>query len=208
MPKHWWSLAVLALFAGSALAQGTTPARTTYCCADNNGRKICGDTLPQVCYDRAYTELSGSGRTMREIAAPMTAEQRAKYDAELKAARERAIREAEAKRRDRVLLDSYARVEEIDARRDREIASVEADLKRARAQETELLAKRAALEKLKPATGQIPRDVAEDLVTNSGELAATRSVIDSKQRDIEAIRTRFEMDRTRFIELSGARGKH
>ncbi|MFT3735094.1 MAG: hypothetical protein QM776_08725 [Rhodocyclaceae bacterium] len=207
MPKHWWSLAVLAFFAGGAYAQGSAPART-YCCADNNGRKICGDTLPQVCYDRAYTELSGSGRAVREIAAPMTAEQRAKYDAELKAARERAIREAEAKRRDRVLLDSYARVEEIDARRDREIASVEADLKRARALETDLMTKRTALEKLKPATGQIPRDVAEDLVTNTGELAATRSVIDSKQRDIEAIRNRFEMDRTRFIELSAAKGKH
>lgn len=202
MQMSGWVLAALILSAPAVQAQSASTR--TYCCNDDNGRRICGDTLPQVCYDRAYKELTGTGRTVREVAAPMTPEQRAKYDAELKAARDRAIREAEAKRRDRVLLDSYARVEEIDARRDREIASVEADLKRARAQESELLVKRAALDKLKPATGQIPRDLAEDLVTNTGELAATRSVIDSKLRDIEAIRNRFEMDRTRFIELSTA----
>jgi hypothetical protein len=204
MRKHWWSLAALMLIAQGVGAQ--TPTRT-YCCNDENGRRVCGDTLPQICYDRAYKELTGTGRTIREVGAPMTPDQRAKYDAELKAARDRAIREAEAKRRDRVLLDSYAKIEEIDARRDREIASVESDLKRARTQETELLAKRAALDKLKPATGQIPRDVAEDLVTNTGELAATRSIIDSKLRDIEAIRARFEMDRTRFLELTASGNK-
>lgn len=174
----------------------------TYCCTDAAGHRACGDTLPQVCYERAYREVSPGGRVVREIEAPLTSEQRSKRDAELKTQRDKAIKEAEAKRRDRVLIDSYAKVEEIDARRDREIAQIMVDLKRAKAQEADLLAARAKLEKLKPATGAIPRDIVEDLVTNTSELAATRSVIDSKQHDIDATRARFDADRNRFLELT------
>ena len=146
--------------------------------------------------------MSPGGRIVREIEAPLTAEQRSKRDADLKAQRDKAIKEAEAKRRDRVLVDSYASVEEIDARGEREIAQITVDLKRAKAQEADLLVARAKLEKFKPASGPVPRDVSDDLMTNASELAAARSIIDSKQRDIDATRARFDADRTRFIELT------
>jgi hypothetical protein len=198
-------LAVAALALASQFALGET---RTYCCTDASGRRACGDTLPQVCYERAYREVTPGGRVLRDVEAPLTTEQRTKRDAEIKAQRDKAIKEAEAKRRDRVLLDSYATVEEIDARRDREIASITVDLKRAKAQEADLLAVRAKLEKLKPATGAIPRDVVEDIVTNTSELAAVRSIIDSKQRDIDATRARFESERNRFIELTRVQPAH
>jgi len=194
-------LMVVALLFASPFAFGET---RTYCCTDASGHRACGDTLPQVCYERAYREVSPGGRVVREIEAPLTSEQRSKRDAELKAQRDKAIKEADAKRRDRVLIDSYASVEEIDARRDREVASITIDLKRAKAQETDLLAARAKLEKLKPSSGAIPRDVVEDLMTNTSELAAARSIIDSKQRDIDATRARFDADRNRFVELTQA----
>jgi hypothetical protein len=194
-------LTVAALLLASPLVLGET---RTYCCTDASGRRACGDTLPQVCYERAYKEVTPGGRVVREVEAPLTSEQRTKRDAELKVQRDKAIKEAEAKRRDRVLLDSYATVAEIDARRDREVANLTSDLKRAKVQEAELLQVRAKLEKLKPATGAIPRDVVEDLMTNASELAAARSVIDSKQRDIDATRARFDADRNRFLELSQA----
>ena len=173
-----------------------------YCCADANGQKVCGDTLPQICYDRAYREMTPGGRILREVDPPMTLEQRARRDAELKAQREKAIREAEAKRRDRVLVESYASVKEIDARRDREVAILEEEVRNAKLQESSLLAARQQLDKRKPAKGPVPKDIEDDLATNSSELTAIRSVIDSKQRDIELIRSRFAADRTRFIELT------
>ncbi len=194
-------LIVVALVLASPFAFADT---RTYCCTDANGHRACGDTLPQVCYERAYREVSPGGRVVREIEAPLSPEQRSKRDAELKAQRDKAIKEAEEKRRDRVLIDSYASVEEIDARRDREIAQITVDLKRAKAQEADLLATRAKLEKLKPASGAIPRDVVEDLMTNASELTAARSIIDSKQRDVDAVRARFDSDRNRFLELTQA----
>ncbi|MDB5815757.1 MAG: hypothetical protein JWN23_2874 [Rhodocyclales bacterium] len=192
-------MTVAALTLASPLVLGQTH---TYCCTDAAGHRACGDTLPQVCYERAYREVTPGGRVLREIEAPLTTDQRTKRDAELKVQRDKAIKEAEAKRRDRVLLDSYATVEEIDGRGEREIAQINVDLKRAKAQEADLLAARAKLEKLKPVSGAIPRDVVEDLMTNASELSAARSIIDSKQRDIDATRARFNADHTRFMELT------
>lgn len=192
---------LLLLLSLLALPAGAAAQTTTYCCVDGSGSRICGDTLPPACFNRAYRIVAPSGRTIREVEAPLTPEQRARREAELRAQREQAAREAEAKRRDQVLLDSYASVDEIDVRRDREIAVLEAEIKQARAREADLLATQAKLEKLKPASGPVPRDVAVDLDTVAAELRAVRSVIASKQRDIDNIRNRFGQDRKRYVEL-------
>jgi hypothetical protein len=183
-------------------AQSNTQAGRVYCCSDASGRRICGDTLPQICYDRAYREVSPGGRVLRDVEAPLTPEQRARRDQEIRAQRDRAARDAEANRRDQVLLDSYANVGEIDMRRDRELANMDADLQRNRTRETELLNQRQRLEKLVPAKGAVPRELSEDLGNNAAELAAVRTVIESKQRDIDLARSRFDADRKRFLELT------
>lgn len=192
---------LMAFAAPLAFAQSTR----VYCCADSSGQRICGDTLPQACYARAYREVAPSGRVVKEVEAPLTPEQRAQREAEIRAQKERAAREAEAKRRDRVLVDSYASVGEIDARRDKEVANIQGDITRSRVREAELIKERAKLDKLKPASGPIPRDLVDDLESNAGELAAIRSVIDSKQRDIDNAKARFEADRRRYLELTAAR---
>ena len=173
-----------------------------YCCTDASGRQACGDTLPQICYDKAYREVTTGGRVLREVDPPMTIEQRAKRDAALKAERDRAIAEAEAKRRDRVLVDSYASVAEIDARRDRELAGLDIEIRSARQREAELMSERARLEQQKKANSKQAKELEEDLVVKASELAAIRSVLDSKLRDATQIRTRFEFDRRRYLELT------
>ena len=55
---------------GPAMAAGNF-----YCCVDANGKQVCGDLLPQSCYGRAYRELGPNGQTLRNIEAPLTAEQ-------------------------------------------------------------------------------------------------------------------------------------
>ncbi|MGC3962261.1 MAG: hypothetical protein QM803_02765 [Rhodocyclaceae bacterium] len=198
------ALPVLALLLASpvASAQANKPQGSVYCCNDASGRRICGDTLPMICYDRAYREVSPGGRVLRDVEAPLTPEQRAKRELEIRAQRDRVAREAEARRRDQVLLDSYASVGELDTRRDRELANIESDMQRSRSRETELLTQRQRLEKLVPVKGAVPRDVSEDLGTNAAELAATRSVIESKQREMDLTRARFSADRKRFLELT------
>lgn len=195
-------IALHPLILAFALGAGTAQAQSRlYCCNDASGQRVCGDTLPQACYDRTYREITPGGRVVREVEL-LTPAQRIQREAALKAQRERAAREAEARRRDQVLLDTYASVSEIDRRRDREISSIEFDLKRARAREADLKVERARLDKLKPASGTIPKDLADNMATVAGEIDAIRSVIDSKQRDIDLIRSRFDADRQRYLELT------
>jgi hypothetical protein len=173
----------------------------TYCCTDTGGRRTCGDTLPAICYDRAYVELLG-GRVVREVEGPLTPEQRVKRDGELRAQRDKVAKEATARRRDQVLLDSYATVSELDRRRDRDVGNLEGEIRAARAREADLMAQSAKMEKQKPAKGAIPRALSENLAVNASELEAIRQVITSKQREIGQIKERFESDRERYLELT------
>lgn len=192
----------LLLLAVNASAQAQV---RTLCCNDASGRRTCGDTLPPVCYDRAYSEIIG-GRVVRTVEAPMTPEQRTKKDAELRVQREKLAREVTERRRDQVLLDSYASVSELDRRRDRDIGNLESEIRASRAREADLMALNAKLEKQIPAKGNIPRTLADNIATNKGELEAIRLVMASKQREMEQMRARFDADRQRYIELNGGTG--
>lgn len=186
------------------LLASTAQAQTrSFCCNDVNGRRSCGDSLPQVCFDRAYVEIVG-GRTVREVEAPMTPEQRAKKNLELRAQRDRLAKEAEDRRRDQVLLDSYASVSELDRRRDRDVGNVEGELKAARAREADLQVQLAKLDKSRPSKGSFPKTLADNIAVNTSELEAIRTVINAKQHEIDQLRMRFDTDRKRYLELTGA----
>lgn len=197
-------LPLFLLLASTTEAQAQVQAQTrTFCCNDASGRRSCGDSLPPVCYDRAYAEILG-GRTVREVDAPMTAEQRAKKDLELRAQRDRLAKEAEARRRDQVLLDSYSSVSELDRRRDRDVGNVEGELKAARARESDLQVQQAKLDKSRPSKGSFPKTLADNIAVNTSELEAIRTVINAKQHEIDQLRLRFDTDRKRYLELTGA----
>ncbi len=184
------ALAILLLVCcASALA---AEASAVYCCDDGAGHRICGNPMPQQCYSRAYKELSRGGRTVREVAAPLTPVERAHKDAADKARREAEARIAERGRRDRVLLESYNSVGEIDERRDSVVRGAEKEIETLKRRETELVAARSG----KP-------DIQDDPTANAAELNALRGVIAQKQRDAETLRKRFADDRQRYVELNG-----
>lgn len=187
------------------LAMPAQAQSRSLCCNDAAGHRACGDTLPQVCYDKTYFEIVG-GRIVRTVDAPMTPEQRAKKDAELRAQRDKLAREAEARRRDQVLLESYATVSELDRRRDRDLGNLEGEIRASRAREADLMAQGLKLEKQIPDKGRVPKALAENIATTQAELESIRSVIAAKQREMDQMRTRFDTDRKRYIELSGQSG--
>lgn len=109
MSETWWAigLAVLA-HAAAAIAQETSADKKLYCW-ERAGSKVCSDALPPEQAAAARRELSArSGRTLEEIARPMTAEERraAAEAARLEQA-QADIRRAAA-RRDLAMVESYA----------------------------------------------------------------------------------------------------
>ena len=191
--------------AAAAFSASTNPSDNLYCCNDANGHRICGNPLPAACYSRAYKELSRGGRTTREVAAPLSAEERLRKEAADKAQKEAVARMAERRRRDKALLDSYSSVSVIDARRNASLSAAAKEIEVFRRQEALLVSERKLQDaKLAAAKSKTPpRALQEDIASTTAELSALRSVIAQKQRDYDAQRARFDEDRSRYIELTG-----
>ena len=194
-------IALLGLILLSPLAKGQI-----FCCTDASGRRVCGDTLPQACFNRGYREIGRSGK-VNEVEAPLTPEQRVKRDAAVKAQRDKAAAEVTARRRDQVLVESYASLADLDKRRDRELSIVGEELKISRSRETLLLSEQARLEKQKTAAGnKASKKLLNDLESNASELSNIRMVIASKQKEFDKQKERFDNDRKRYIELTNPAG--
>ena len=100
----------------------TTPvgAANLFCCQDSgSGRRVCGDVLPSQCRGLAYKIIDGQGNVVREVAAPLNAEQRAQKESAERKRKEYEEMQREQRRRDAALLDLYNRPEDIDKARTR-----------------------------------------------------------------------------------------
>lgn len=193
-------LLILAFFCvGSAAAAGQF-----YCCIDEQGKQVCGDILPQACYGRAYRELGISGRTVRNVGAPLTAEQRAQQLIEDERRKEQEVALREQKRKDQALLDTYGTEKDIEVLRERAENDVMLSIKAAEEKITESYQYRKKFEeeaefyKNKP----LPAHVSKGLRDADAEVAALKSVIVSKKKTLETIRIKYDEDQRRFIELT------
>lgn len=197
----WTSALFLALGATLALPAGAV----TYCCTDDNGRRVCGDIVPVQCQKRAYQEFNAQGVLTRQHEGPMTAEQRARRDAETAHRKVEEEKAAEAQRRDRALMVSYTSAADIDAKRDRMIEEVQASLELAQERLGTALARQTTLQReaefyrKKP----MPDTLKASLRENDIELAAQQATVEDRRKDIEAIRARFDDEKKRYLSLGG-----
>lgn len=184
-----------------------TPAKGTVFCCTDNGHQVCGDVLPLQCYGKGYREVSPQGTVRRLVEAPLTPEHLARREAEERARRaEIASRRAEL-RRNQSLLETYSSVADIETRRDRAIEAVAAELKQAEARRALMLKKREGLNREAEfyQKRQMPPALASALRESDSELHAQGLLVEAKHRDIDAIRSRYEQDRTRYIMLTDPR---
>ena len=173
----------------------------------DNGHQVCGDVLPPQCFGKSYREMSPQGTVRRLVEAPLTPEQLARREADERARRAELTRQRAEMRRNQSLLETYSSVADIDARRDRAIEGVELELKQAESRQAQLMKKRDALNREAEFYQKraMPPTLAAAVRESDSELASHSSVIDAKRRDIEAIRTRYEQDRSRYITLTESR---
>jgi len=194
-------LAALAVFAGAPAAQA---AGKLYCCADASGKQVCGDLMPQECYGRAYREVGESGRTVRNIEAPLTAEQRAERAAE---DARRKVEEAEMKeqqRKDQALLNTYGSVRDIDAMRERALGDVEKSIAAAETRIAEIKAQRVKFQNEAEfyKKKQLPPEIQKGLNDADYEIKAQQSIIEAKNKETEIIHEKYDEDKRRYLDLS------
>ncbi|MCC4114070.1 hypothetical protein LLG90_01770 [Aromatoleum toluclasticum] len=197
----------------AALLLGLTLANTAgakvYCCEDGDGRRQCGDVLPQACYGRAYREMGAQGTIKREVSAPLSADEIARRKAVEQQKKDEETRQVKQRRVDQALLETYASVDDLDRRRERDIGDIERSIEEARKRDKELRSKRQRFEKEAEfhKGRDLPRDLAANLRSIDSELATQGRLMEERTRELEATRARFEADRARYIELSAAAAK-
>jgi hypothetical protein len=206
-----WLLPALLL----ALSVGTVAAaaekqKKLYRWVDENGQVHYGDSVPAEYAEQDRDVLNRQGVAVGREEGILTAEEAAAKAAEEKAARE----EQKRKLRDRVLLQTYQSVQEIEVLRDNRLDLVDAQLTiqeqslanlRAQRAQIERLAKRYAPANQAPDAEPLPEEIAADLAQASNDIATQESNLQRRRDERENIRLNFEADIKRYQELRAVR---
>lgn len=196
-------------------------AGAAFRCVDEKGITHIGDTPPPACAKVPMFEISRSGSVLRKIDPTPTAEEVKVREAEAAERKERERAAAEQRRKDLALLSTYSTVVELDMARDRNIEPVMARIASAKerivavdkrsqeiADEMEFYKAGKSKATKKPDTPQreVPVQLSADRERVMAERVALAKGIEGYEKEIAQIRTRFDADRRRWVELKNNPG--
>jgi hypothetical protein len=193
-------------------SNGSAQGQRLYKWIDRNGVVHYGDKIPPEYANLDRNVLNDQGVSVGFEEGEVTEAERAviaEREAQLEAER---VAKAEVARRDRMLLETYLSVADIEDLRDRRLELLESQIK-----VTELylgnLRKRlvglqAEAEHFKPYTAradapQIPENLALDISRTTASILLYEQTLARTRADQEALRSSFDNDITRFRELKG-----
>jgi hypothetical protein len=199
---------ILALCAGMAASQDKQ--RKLYRWVDKNGQVHYGDSVPAEYAEQDRAVLNKQGVQVGREEGILTAEEAAAQAAEEKAARE----EQKRRLRDRVLLQTYQSVQEIEVLRDNRLDLVDSQLTIQEQSLANLRAQRAKIERIaaryapanKAADAEpLPKELASDLERSASDIETQESNLQRRRDERENIRLTFEADIKRYQELRTVR---
>ena len=200
-PRHAGFTAVLALalagmIATPALAQSKGGGKIV-CWKDKSGKVVgCGDTVPPEYQSSATKELDTRGVTRKTTdSADVVAKRKQQDEEAAKQKAEEQKRAAEQKRQDSALLNTFSNENEIDGKRDRELADLEVQITQLQG------ALNAATNRYNEAKS---RNAKEDVARASAEQDKLEKSIAAKKKDNEEIRQKYAAHKKRFVELKGS----
>jgi hypothetical protein len=180
-------------------------------CKDAQGMTRYGDSLPPDCVGQDTEVLNSRGTTVRLIEGDKTREKRLAQEAQL--ALEQQVRDSTANR-DRMLMDTYQAVADIERLRDQRTDLLDSQFKLTEINMQALRDRQVRL------TGQVarfrpysanndalplPEHLAEELVNTVKGLEVLRGKLASTRSEREQIEASFGKDIQRFKELKGIR---
>ena len=207
-----WSLKLLtaalvtALLAGAAGAQQSNKQKKLYRWVDKNGQVHYGDSVPAEYAEQDRDVLNKQGVKVGREEGTITPEEAAAKAAEEKAARE----EYKRKLRDRVLIQTYQSVKELEVLRDTRLELVDAQLTIQEQSLSNLRAQRAKIERAAaryapinkdPGAEPLPSELAADLERSASDIVTQESNLLRRREERENIRLTFEADIKRYQEL-------
>lgn len=205
-----WSLRIaipallLAMLAGAADAQ--SDKKKLYRWVDKDGQVHYGDSVPPEYAEQDRDILNNQGVPVGREEGTITPEEAAAIAAAEQAARD----EKKRKLRDRVLLQTYQSVQELEVLRDTRLELVDAqltiqeqslaNLRAQRAQIQRQAARYAPLNKDEDAA-PLPEEIEKDLERSANDIATQEANLIKRRDEREMIRLTFEADIERYKEL-------
>ena len=197
---------LLALFALQAGAAAPQTGKKLYRWVDKNGQVHYGDSVPAEYADQDRDVLNRQGVSVGREEGIITAE-----EAKAKAAEEKAARDEQKRKvRDRVLLQTYQSVQEIEVLRDNRLELVDSQLTIQEQSLANLRAQRAQIQKQAARFAPInqdakaaplPQDLSLDLARSANDIATQEKNLQKRRDERESIRMTFEADIKRYQEL-------
>ena len=196
---------LLALVAGGAEAQ-SDKQKKLYRWVDKNGQVHYGDSVPAEYAEQDRDVLNKQGVAVSREEGTITPEEAAAKAAADKAARD----EQKRKLRDRVLLQTYQSVKELETLRDNRLDLVDAQLTiqeqslsnlRAQRKQIERQASRFAPMNQEAGAPPMPDDVVADLERSANDIQTQEANLERRRQERENIRLTFEADIKRYQEL-------
>jgi uncharacterized protein DUF4124 len=201
---------LLALLAAGAGAQDRQKQQKLYRWVDKNGQVHYGDSIPAEYSEQDRDVLNKQGVKVGREEGIITPE-----EAAVKAAEDRAARdEQKRKLRDRVLLQTYQSVQELEVLRDNRLDLVDAQLTiqeqslsnlRAQRVQIERIAARYAPVNRDPSAEPMPDEIARDLERSATDIDTQQANLEKRRQERENIRQNFEADIKRYQELRAVR---
>lgn len=203
---------VAAAFASTtSLAAQKSSGEAFYRCKDTNGQMLYGDRMPIGCQGMDTEVLNAHGMVLRVIEGDKTRD--ARLSRESSETKERQAKEQRLQR-DRMLLETYLSVEDIERLRDQRLELLAAQLRvteqtinNMRERQTRLESQVARFKPYsdKPNAPPLPDHLAEEMVNTVNSLRVYQESL-QKNRDEQAdVKSTFSADIKRFKELKGIR---
>ncbi len=196
------SVALLAI----GVADAQSEKKKLYRWVDKNGQVHYGDSVPAEYADQDRDILNRQGVPVGREEGIITPEEAAEKAAADKAARD----EQKRKLRDRVLLQTYQSVKELEVLRDNRLELVDAQLTIQEQSLANLRAQRAQIQKQagrfapinsKPDAPVLPDELSADLTRSTNDIATQQANLVKRRNERESIRMNFDADIKRYQEL-------
>lgn len=192
-----------------ANAQSDKKREAYYRCQDAAGKKHLGTSMPTACQGRDTEVLNDRGTVLRVIEGASTRANR--IESEASEAEQQRIREQQIQR-DKVLIETYLSVAEIESLRDQRLDIIDSQLLVAEQHigtlRTRLASLREQVQRFKPYSDKpnappMPDPIAQDLIGTVKAIDIDTQTIQIKQDEKKNLTVNFAQDILRFKELKG-----
>lgn len=177
------------------------------CWTNNEGIRECGNKVPPEYAQKGHQELSRQGMVKNEQARAKTSEELAEEARLATIEAEKARQAEEQARQDKILLDTFSKVKDLEDTRDAKLAAIQSTIGLAKKRMEKIQAdldKRIKAAATEERSGKKPNQaLLKDIESLRRQVKNNELFIADKRKEQEQIKADYASDIDRFKELKG-----